>query len=171
MELGVGTALARPRAGAPGDTLRIRVVSGPNLDLLGTREPEVYGTATLADIHADVAKEAASRGAEVECLQSNHEGDLVTWVGRAGREGFHGVLLNAAGLTHTSVALLDAVRASGVPVIEVHLSNPEAREGYRRHSRIAAGCVAKVAGFGGASYVLALIGLVERLRRAAAASG
>jgi 3-dehydroquinate dehydratase-2 len=88
----------------------------------------------------------------------------VTWVGRAGREGFDAVLLNAGGLTHTSIALLDAVRASGVPVVEVHLSNPEAREPYRRRSRIAAACVGKVSGFGPASYVLGLIALIDRLR-------
>lgn len=146
--------------------LRVRVVSGPNLDLLGTREPQVYGTATLDDIHRSLEAAAAARGASVECLQSNHEGDLVTWVGRAGREGFGGVVLNAGGLTHTSVALLDAVRASGVPVVEVHLSNPEAREPYRRRSRIAAACVGKVAGFGPASYVLGLIALLDRLRGA-----
>jgi len=144
--------------------LRIRVVSGPNLDLLGTREPAVYGTATLDDIHRVLEAAAAARDATVECLQSNHEGDLVTWVGRAGREGFGGVVLNAGGLTHTSIALLDAVRASGVPVVEVHLSNPEAREPYRRRSRIAAACAGKVAGFGPASYALGLIALLDLLR-------
>jgi 3-dehydroquinate dehydratase-2 len=144
--------------------LRIRVVSGPNLDLLGTREPDVYGTATLDDIHRALAEAATARDVEIECLQSNHEGDLVTWVGRAGRDGFGGVILNAGALTHTSIALLDAVRASGVPVVEVHLSNPEARESFRRRSRIAAGCIGKVAGFGPASYVLGLIALADRLR-------
>lgn len=143
---------------------RIRVVSGPNLDLLGAREPEIYGTATLADIHRALEAAAGARGASVECLQSNHEGDLVTWVGRASRDGFDAVLLNAAGLTHTSVALLDAVRASGVPVVEVHLTNPEAREPYRRRSRIAPACAGKVSGFGPASYVLGLIALIDRLR-------
>lgn len=144
--------------------LRVRVVSGPNLDLLGTREPDVYGHATLADIHRALETTAAAHDTSVECLQSNHEGDLVSWVGRAAREGFDGVLLNAGGLTHTSVALLDAVRASGLPVVEVHLSNPEAREPYRRRSRIAAACAGKVAGFGSASYLLALLALVDRLR-------
>jgi len=144
--------------------LRIRVISGPNLDLLGTREPEVYGTATLADIHRALEAAGKSRDVTVECLVSNHEGDLVTWVGRAGREGCDGIVLNAGAYTHTSIALLDAIRASGVPVIEVHLSNPEAREPYRRRSRIAPGCVGKVAGFGPTSYVLGLLGLVDRLR-------
>jgi 3-dehydroquinate dehydratase II len=145
-------------------SLRIRIVSGPNLDLLGTREPAVYGTATLDDIHRGLEAAAKARDASLECLVSNHEGDLVSWVGRAGREGFAGVVLNAGALTHTSIALLDAVRACGLPVIEVHLSNPEAREPYRRRSRIAAGCVGKVAGFGPASYVLGLVALIDRLR-------
>lgn len=144
--------------------LRIRVVSGPNLDLLGSREPHVYGAVTLASIHRSLEAAAAARDSSVECLQSNHEGDLVTWVGRAGIDGFHGVVLNAGGLTHTSIALLDAVRAANVPVVEVHLSNPEAREPYRRRSRIAAGCLGKVAGFGAASYVLGLLGLLDHLR-------
>jgi 3-dehydroquinate dehydratase II len=163
----VTTTEVRPADGPP---LRVRVVSGPNLDLLGTREPEVYGTATLDDIHRRLAEAAAARGASVECLQSNHEGDLVTWVGRAGREGFRGVILNAGGLTHTSVALLDAVRASGVPVVEVHLSNPEAREPYRRRSRIAAACLGKVAGFGPASYVLGLTALIDHVEDAGTTS-
>jgi 3-dehydroquinate dehydratase II len=144
--------------------LRIRVVSGPNLDLLGSREPHIYGSATLDDIHLALTESARARDVELECLVSNHEGDLVSWVGRAGREGFAGIVLNAGALTHTSIALLDAVRASGVPVVEVHLSNPEAREPFRRRSRIAAGCVGKVAGFGPASYVLGLIALTDRIR-------
>lgn len=143
---------------------RIRVVSGPNLDLLGLREPEIYGTATLLDLHAELTSIGAARGIELECLQSNHEGDLVTWVAHAGREGFDGVVLNAGALTHTSIALLDAVRASGLPVVEVHLSNPEAREEYRRRSMIAEACVGKVTGFGPASYALGLLALVDRLR-------
>lgn len=143
---------------------RIRVVSGPSLDLLGVREPDVYGTATLDDLHAELSAIGAARGIEIECLQSNHEGDLVTWVGRAGREGFDAVVLNAGALTHTSIALLDAVRASGLPVVEVHLSNPEAREEYRRRSVIAEACVGKVTGFGPASYALGLLALVDRLR-------
>lgn len=143
------------------------MVSGPNLDLLGSREPALYGTATLEEIHAALVTAAGARGASVECLQSNHEGDLVTWVGRAGREGFSGVVLNAGGLTHTSVALLDAVRACGLPVVEVHLSNPEAREPYRRRSRIAAGCLGKVAGFGAASYTLGLLALLDHLEKGA----
>jgi 3-dehydroquinate dehydratase-2 len=140
------------------------VVSGPNLDLLGVREPDIYGTATLDQIHRGLLIFGEERGVELECLQSNNEGDLVTWVGRASGEGYDGIVLNAAAFTHTSIALLDAIRACGVPVVEVHLSNPEAREAFRRRSLIASACVGKIAGFGAASYVLGLLALVNHLR-------
>ncbi len=99
----------------------------------------------------------------MECRQSNQEGDLVTWIGRAGEDGYAGVVLNAGAYTHTSIAILDAIKASGVPVVEVHLSNPEAREVFRHKSVIARGCVAKVSGFGALSYELGLRGLCARL--------
>jgi 3-dehydroquinate dehydratase II len=141
---------------------RILVLSGPNLQLLGTREPEVYGTETLAGLHARIGERARELDAEVETFQSNHEGELLDRIGAAqGR--FDGILLNAGAYTHTSYALFDAIKAVGVPCIEVHLSNPEAREAFRRESRIAPACVAKVSGFGGDSYVLALEGLVRWL--------
>ena len=142
---------------------RVRVVSGPNLQLLGEREPTVYGTTTLDLIHVTLTGLAAARGASLEVRQSNHEGDLITWVGEAGRDGFDGIVLNPGGYTHTSIALLDAVRASGRPVIEVHLSNPEAREGFRRRSYVARGCLGRVAGFGPRSYELGLLGLLDHL--------
>ena len=142
---------------------RVRVVSGPNLQLLGEREPAVYGTTTLAEIHEALGRLAAGRGASVEARQSNHEGDLVTWVGEARRDGFDGVVLNPGGYTHTSVALLDAVRASALPVIEVHLSNPDTREGFRRKSYVARACLGRVAGFGPRSYELGLAGLLDHL--------
>jgi len=144
------------------------VLSGPNLDRLGTREPAIYGTATLADVHRAVQEAAAAEGAEVECRQSNHEGDLVGWIGRAKDDGFAGIVLNAGAYTHTSIAILDAIKASLVPTVEVHLSNPDAREPFRRRSRIAPACLARVAGFGASSYVLGLIGLLGHLRRAGA---
>jgi 3-dehydroquinate dehydratase-2 len=150
--------------------LRVLVVSGPSLDRLGTREPAIYGTKTLSDVHVEVERAARFEGVEVCCAQSNHEGDLVTWIGHARDEGFHGVVLNAGAYTHTSIALLDAIKASGVPVIEVHLSNPDAREAFRRRSRIAPACLARVAGFGARSYVLGLVGLVAHLRELDAAS-
>jgi 3-dehydroquinate dehydratase-2 len=147
--------------------LRVLVLSGPNLDRLGTREPAIYGTATLADVHRLVEEAARNEHVDVECRQSSHEGDLVTWIGRAGDDGFAGVVLNAGAYTHTSIALYDAIKASGVPTVEVHLSNPDAREVFRRRSRIAPACLARVAGFGAASYVLGVSGLIGHLRATA----
>ena len=141
---------------------RVLVLSGPNLQMLGTREPAIYGRTTLAEIHAALAELAAARGAAVDCRQSNHEGELLDWIG-ASRGVFDGMLLNAGALTHTSYALRDAIQSVGLPCVEVHLSNPEAREPFRRRSRIAAACVAKVAGFGARSYALALEGLLDRI--------
>jgi 3-dehydroquinate dehydratase II len=139
------------------------VLSGPNLDRLGKREPEIYGRKTLAEIHAEIASHARQLGAEVDCRQSNHEGDLIGWIGAAAESGFSGILINPGALTHTSYALYDAVRGAGIPVVEVHLSNPEAREPFRRRSRVAPACIAKVAGFREQSYLLALSGLLRAL--------
>ncbi len=144
-------------------TARILVLSGPNLDRLGKREPSVYGTQTLEDIHQVLAGEAKARGASVECRQSNHEGDLVTWIGQAEDEGFAGVLLNPGAYTHTSYALYDAIKGTSVPVIELHLSNPDAREPFRKESRVAPAVVGRIAGFGAKSYSLGLTGLLDRL--------
>ena len=143
-------------------TLRILVLSGPNLQLLGTREPAIYGLDTLDDIHQRVALRAAKLGAEVTCHQSNHEGVLLDLIGGAGGL-YEGMLLNGGAYTHTSIALHDALKAVSVPCVEVHLSNPEAREEFRRESRLAPACVAKVTGFGADSYVLALEGIVRLL--------
>jgi 3-dehydroquinate dehydratase II len=141
---------------------RILVLHGPNLNTLGRREPAVYGRQTLAEIDAAIAAAAAARGAQAECRQSNHEGDLVAWIQQAAG-AFDGILLNAAGLTHTSVAIRDAVVASGVPTVEVHLSNPDAREPFRKTSLLADVVVGRVAGFRGASYTAALAALLDRL--------
>jgi 3-dehydroquinate dehydratase-2 len=141
----------------------VLVLSGPNLQLLGTREPEIYGRDTLADIHARLQAMGRERGATVDCRQSNHEGQLLDWLGAAKTDGFSGALLNAGALTHTSLALYDAIRAVGLPVVEVHLSNPEAREAYRHESRIAPACVGKIAGFGANSYLLGLRALLDHL--------
>jgi 3-dehydroquinate dehydratase-2 len=143
---------------------RILCVSGPSLRLLGTREPAIYGKETLAEIHGRVAARAAVLGVSVDAQQSNHEGDLVDFICNA-RGVFDGILLNAGAFTHTSIAILDALLAVSLPAVEVHLSNPEAREPFRRESMIARGCVGKVSGFGGDSYVLALDGLVSYLSR------
>jgi 3-dehydroquinate dehydratase II len=140
------------------------VLSGPNLQLLGTREPEIYGKDTLADVHKRLKARAAELGARVTAFQSNHEGALLDRIGAA-RGAFEGMLINAGALTHTSLALYDALKAVPVPCIEVHISNPEAREAYRHASKMAPACVGKVSGFGVDSYVLALEGLVRWLAR------
>lgn len=153
------------RARGAEHVFRIMVLSGPNLDRLGRREPEVYGTQTLEQIHHRLAKLALAAGAEVDCRQSNYEGALIDWIWQACDEGYAGILINPGALTHTSYALYDALRGAGLPAVEVHLSNPDAREGFRRRSRIAPACVGRVAGFGPDSYSLALDGLLARLRQ------
>lgn len=140
----------------------ILCLSGPNLQLLGTREPEIYGATTLAEIHEELRALGRARGASVECRQSNHEGALLDWIGEA-RGTYGAMLLNAGAFTHTSYALRDAIKAVAVPCVEVHLSNPEAREPFRRRSRIAPVCIAKVAGFGAASYRVALNAVLDWL--------
>lgn len=133
----------------------VLILNGPNLNLLGTREPEVYGSATLADIEADCARRAAALGLAIDFRQSNHEGDLVSWIQQA--RGTHAaVLLNAAAYTHTSVALLDALATLDIPVIEVHLSNIFRREPFRHHSYVSGVANGVVCGFGGFGYELAL---------------
>jgi 3-dehydroquinate dehydratase-2 len=145
---------------------RILVLHGPNLDALGTREPEIYGRDSLDDINLRLTRLGHELGCEVECLQSQHEGVLIEALHRA-RGTCQGVLLNPAGLTHTSVALGDAIRAAGVPVVEVHLSNPSAREPFRHRSLTAGAALGVVQGFGAASYELALRGLLGRLHHEA----
>jgi 3-dehydroquinate dehydratase-2 len=134
----------------------IYVLNGPNLNLLGTREPEIYGAETLDDIAETLEDRARELGVAVEMRQSNHEGRLIDWLHEADAEGAKAVILNAGGFTHSSVALLDAVRAIAVPVIEIHLSNPAARESFRRRSLIAPGARGSIAGFGALGYLLAL---------------
>ena len=146
-----------------GSPFKILSISGPNLQLLGTREPEIYGHETLDDIHARLAERARELGAEIEGRQSNYEGEIVTWIGDA-RGKVDGILLNPGAYTHTSIAIYDALRATGIPCVEVHLSNPDAREAFRRRSRVAPACLGRVAGFGGESYLLALAGLVTSLK-------
>ena len=134
----------------------IYVLNGPNLNLLGTREPEIYGATTLDDIGAMLAERGAELGLEIDMRQSNHEGHLVDWLHEAQAEGARAVLLNAGAFTHTSVALYDAIKAVRTPVIEVHLSNPHTRESFRHHSYVGMAAKGTIAGFGAQSYLLAL---------------
>jgi 3-dehydroquinate dehydratase-2 len=143
----------------------VLVLSGPNLHRLGKRQPEIYGKQTLDDVHQLLGAHAASVNAEVTCRQSNYEGELVGWIGDAKAEGFQGLLLNPGALTHTSYALYDALLGAELPCVELHLSNPDAREAFRRKSTVAAACVGRVAGFGATSYLLALDGLLAHLAR------
>jgi 3-dehydroquinate dehydratase-2 len=145
------------------DTLSIWVVHGPNLNLLGSREPQLYGSTSLGEIDAELVARGAELGARVECFQSNSEGALVDHVqGARGRAD--GLVVNAGGYTHTSVALRDALLAVAVPFVEVHLSNPHSREPFRHRSLLTDVSMGYVAGFGAQSYRLGLDGLVTRLR-------
>jgi len=144
---------------------KVLVLNGPNLNLLGTREPAVYGRATLTDVERLCAAEGRRHGVAVECRQSNHEGQLVDWVHEAGREhasgALVGVVLNAGAYTHTSIALRDAVAATGVPLVELHLSNTHAREPFRHHSYLAAVALGVIQGFGIHGYALAIDALLR----------
>ena len=140
----------------------IHVLNGPNLNLLGTREPATYGHATLADIEAGLGKLAGAHGVTLRFAQTNAEGELVTWIQEAGRAG-EPIILNAGAYTHTSVALRDAIAGTGASVIEVHLSNVHARESFRHHSHISAVARGVILGFGPLSYELALRALLAEI--------
>ena len=144
--------------------MHILVISGPNLNLLGRREPAVYGLVTLEQIHSHLKGEAEGLGCTLECFQSNHEGALIDFL-QGRMDGADGALLNPGGLTHTSVSLHDAVKSMPFPVIEVHLSHLHQREEWRQRSVIAPATQAQVMGFGWLSYLVALHGLVRMLRR------
>ena len=136
-------------------TVRIQVLHGPNLNLLGTRDPATYGSTTLAEIDAELAKRARARGAELRSAQSNLEGELVELIQRA-KGWANAIVINPGGYTHTSVAIRDAIEAVQLPTVEVHLSNLHAREPFRRESITAAKCIGQICGFGAQSYYLGL---------------
>jgi len=147
--------------------MKVLVLNGPNLNLLGLREPAVYGATTLADVEQLCRDAGARLGVEVECRQSNHEGVLLDWIHEAGaafrRGELAGAVFNAGAYTHTSVALHDAIKGAEVPVIEVHISNVHARETFRHHSFISPAAAGIVVGFGVDGYVLAIEGLLRKL--------
>lgn len=141
----------------------ILVVNGPNLNLLGTRQPEVYGRETLADVETLVRSHAATLGLEIEFRQSNHEGDLVDWI-QGARQRCGGIVINAGAYTHTSVAILDALLACQVPAVEVHLSHIHQREEFRHHSFVSKAAKGMICGFGSHGYILALDALARLIR-------
>lgn len=147
--------------------MKILVIHGPNLQLLGQRNPEVYGTTDLGAINRELKAIASQRGALLDVFQSNHEGEIVERIGAA-KGKFEAILINPAAYTHTSVAIRDAIEASGLPAVEVHLSNIYARESFRQHSLIAPVCRGQVSGFGSASYRLGLEALLDLAAPAAA---
>jgi 3-dehydroquinate dehydratase-2 len=158
----VKTSRSAKRSATGKGTPRILVLHGPNLNLLGTREPDIYGRETLADINARLADLAADRGAGFEAFQSNHEGALIERVHAAKSRGFSFIVINPGGFTHTSVALRDALAAVAIPFIEVHLSNVHAREPFRRHSYFSDLAVGCVVGLGSRGYELALAYALDR---------
>lgn len=143
--------------------MKILLLNGPNLQLLGSREPDIYGKTTLASIVADVTELGKKFDIDIEAFQSNSEGDLVTIIGDAPRKGFSGIIINPAAYTHTSVAIRDAIAAAALPTVEVHLSNINSREAFRHESLTAPVCIGVIAGFGAFSYQMALRALANKL--------
>jgi 3-dehydroquinate dehydratase-2 len=141
---------------------RVLVLNGPNLNMLGTREPDIYGSDTLQDVQRLCEATAQDFGLEVDFRQSNHEGELVTWIQEA-RDSADAIVINPAAYSHTSIAIHDALKAAGLPVAEVHLSNIHQREAFRHHSYVSAVAVGVICGFGISGYRLALMGLADKL--------
>jgi len=144
--------------------LKILLVNGPNLNTLGTREPEIYGSETLADIEAKCKKSAKTLGLELDCYQSNHEGELVTQIQKSGKS-HKGLLINAGAYTHTSIAIMDALLTLKIPVIEVHMSNIFQRESFRHESFVSKAAKGVICGFGSNSYLLGLSAMAELLKK------
>jgi 3-dehydroquinate dehydratase-2 len=143
---------------------KILVLNGPNLNLLGKRQPEIYGTTTLAEIEKQVRALAKELGVEIDFRQSNSEGELVTWIQEAA-DGFAALVINPAAYTHTSLAMRDAISAAAIPTVEIHISNIHRREAFRHHSYIADVAVGQIAGFGVGSYLLGLRAAVELIQK------
>ena len=143
----------------------VYVLNGPNLNLLGTREPHIYGAETLKDVEALCRKSAKAHGFEIEFRQSNIEGEIVTWIQEAGRKAV-GIVINPAGYTTTSVAILDAILAAKIPAVEIHITNIHAREEFRHHSYVSKGAKAVICGFGIPGYALAIDGLASLIAKA-----
>ncbi len=142
--------------------MKILVINGPNINMLGTREPEIYGSTTLEDINCELVEYASTLGnVELEFFQSNHEGEIVDKIQSA--TSFNGLIINPAAYTHTSIAIADAIKSINIKAVEVHLSNPQTREDYRKISYTASACIGVVAGFSKESYKLALLGLVNKI--------
>ena len=143
---------------------KVLLIHGPNLNLLGHREPEIYGKATIEEINQDVIKEAKKEAIAIEIMQSNHEGEIVDAIGKA-KDDFQGIIINPAAYTHTSVAIRDAICAAGIPTIEVHLSNIYSREEFRHTSLVAPVALGQISGFGKYSYILALKAIAKTLKK------
>jgi len=143
--------------------MNILVIHGPNLNLLGTREPDVYGSVSLTDLDSELIETAKELGSKVECFQSNHEGELIDKIHQANMEKVDGIIINPGGLTHTSISLRDALAAVSIPAVEVHLSNIQSRETFRHHSYITPVVVGQISGFGVSGYKMALQGLLAIL--------
>jgi 3-dehydroquinate dehydratase-2 len=144
------------------DSRNVLVIHGPNLNMLGTREPDIYGHQTLEEINAALKGHAEQLGLHIETFQSNHEGDIVDRIQQA-NDSFHGIIINPAAYTHTSIAIRDAISLLNIPVVEVHLSNIYKRESFRRTSMISAVATAQISGFGSHGYLMALEGLARAL--------
>jgi 3-dehydroquinate dehydratase II len=144
----------------------IYVLNGPNLNLLGTREPEKYGHSTLADVEKLCRERATTHGFTVEFRQSNHEGELVDWIHEAAREKAHGIVINPAGYTTTSIAILDAILGTNMPAIEIHITNIHTRESFRHNSYVSRAAKAVICGFGVEGYGLAIDGLARMMKQA-----
>lgn len=143
--------------------MKILLINGPNLNMLGTREPEKYGNITLQDIEDELKLLASNSDAQLDCYQSNHEGELIDTIQKA-KGVYDGIIINAGGYTHTSVALRDAISAVSIPTVEVHMTNIHAREEFRHTSLLSGVCIAQVVGFKENSYKYALLGLIEYLK-------